>query len=687
MSAIAAAVFSIAFLTWAAFRIGGDVMTIAVDDTGQVVAALVAAVSCGLAAQRTDGRLRLAWGLLAASAASRCIGEVIESVYEVGLGTAVPFPSAADIGFLAAMPFAIAGILSFSFSSRGTSVGVRLWVDRAIVFLALLFVAWTLGLNMIYDDQDPLIQRLIDLAYPIGDIAIGTVLVLAIRRAADEQHGRLLLLLGGLASNVIADSGFVYLQANGAYALIGSVLDAGWVVGYLLIALSALWPSSKRDKTSEDKPIDVWQLALPWTAVLAAGLAAVLLAMRGHSFDVFSTLLVGVLAILLMISQVLAHRESLALLIMTKLSAATLNDMITYAPLGVVRIGPKLTILQANPSFASMLRTTVEQLTGAPIDRFFSRAEIAKASGRFRQLSGQGEISADFDTQATRADGTSIWVHWTASTIHKAGGAVDYHLVMLEDISARKAAEAVTASNLQILKRLDKVKSQFLTRVSHEFRTALVGIQGFSEFIRDSEDLDVADVKSFANDIYDDALRLDRSLNEMLELDKAKGGSSDLEMAETDLNRLLADAVAKVRLGTSEHVINIDIEPLPAVRADADMLSLVVASLLVRAVQYSPARTSITLCARAIKDQVEVSIKDESNSVAADLEAQLLGTADEQEHTGVRVLGGDLGLPMARQIVEMHGGRLWFEADAAGTTWHFTLPVRAAVADPAVPVG
>src|SRR5690348_10674308 len=143
--AIWGALFGIAsavFVVWLALRIGGDQLTTAVDDLGEAVAAGTAALSCGLAARRTQVRLRRAWTLLAASAGSWCAGELAWSVYEVGLHQDVPFPSVADIGFLGAIPLAIAGILSFAHTSRGTSTGLRLWFDRIIVATSLTFVAW-----------------------------------------------------------------------------------------------------------------------------------------------------------------------------------------------------------------------------------------------------------------------------------------------------------------------------------------------------------------------------------------------------------------------------------------------------------------------------------------------------------------------------------------------------------------
>jgi len=678
VSAVAAALMSIAFVVWLQLQPGGSPVTTAVDDVGEAVAALVAALSCGLAARRTSGQLRRAWALLGASALSWGLGEVVWTIYEVGLNVPVPFPSAADIGFLGAIPLAIAGVLSFSHTPRGTATGIRQWLDRAIVALSLLFVAWGLGLGQVFYSFGSSWQtRVIGLAYPVGDILIGTVLILAIRRATDETYGRLLLLLGGLAAIALSDSAFALLTAEGNYST-GSLLDAGWLVGYLMIALAAIWPSEVRDRTREEKPIDVWQLALPWTAVLAAGVTAVVRALAGHPLDAFLTVLTGALAVLLMVSQVVAHRESRSLLIRSRLAAATLSEVIMYAPLGVVRIGHDLTFLQANPSFAALLRTTVEELDGAPVSRFFPRSEIARASERFREITGQVGVIADFDTQAIRGDGTTVWVHWTASTVRKGSGAVDYYLVMFEDISARRAADEVAAANLEVLERLNKVKSQFLTKVSHEFRTALVGIQGFSEYIREADTLDVDDVKAFATDIYDDAVRLDRTLKEMLELDHSEAGRGELHLTDVDLADLIRDAVAAVQMGTSEHAIQADLQQLPKVIADPELVSQVVTSLLGRALDYSPARAPVLVTARANGAQVQVGVTDRGRASASDLEAQLLGrAAAPAARDQIRVLASNVGLPMARQIVEMHGGRIWFEV-GAGTVWCFSLPISAA---------
>lgn len=431
---------AIAFVTWMGVQLGGATLTNSVDDIGEAVAAGIAAVSCALAARRTEARLRRAWCLLAASAASWCLGEIWWSVSEVGMGITPVSPSVPDIGFLAAIPLAIAGITSFGSTARGTSTGLRLWLDRAIVSLSLLFVGWELGLgDVLAQSGTALAPSLVSLAYPVGDVLIGTVLLLALRRATDETQGRLMLLLAGLAANALADSAFVYANVTGPYA---SLLDSGWVAGYLMVALAALWPSGAVDATAEQKPIDIWQLTVPWLAVLAGGLTAVVVAaMHGRSMDVFATILAGGVIVLLMASQVMAHRESLSLLIASRLSAATLNEVIVHAPLGMVRLAADRTILEVNPSFCSMLGATDAEMTGEWIDRFFPPEEMALVGEKLKGLGKDGVESIDIETQGTRADGSTIWLHWTATAVDDEAGDLDYYLVMFDDVSERRSTE------------------------------------------------------------------------------------------------------------------------------------------------------------------------------------------------------------------------------------------------------
>src|SRR5207247_178359 len=276
------------------------------------------------------------------------VGELIWSWNEVVLGQPLPFPSIADAGFLLAIPLAILGVFAFTSAPSRLATRGETVLAGAIVALSLLFVAWAFGLNHVYDSSSasPTAQ-IIGLAYPVGDIVTATVLVVALRRARRGEVGRMLLLLGGLAANALADSAFAYLTANGTYGSLGSVLDAGWVIGYLLIALAPVWPAGGATERRAEGPIERWQLGLPWLAVLAGAITAIRLALIDQSLDRFGTVLAGGIGVLLVVNQVLTHRDSLDLLQKSRLAEGQLarrnhlrHEIVKHAPLGIARDAP-----------------------------------------------------------------------------------------------------------------------------------------------------------------------------------------------------------------------------------------------------------------------------------------------------------------------------------------------------------
>ncbi len=684
IASAAALVVSILFAAWTAFHWFSDQATIDVDDIGEAVAAFVAAASCALAASRNSGRTRLAWALFGASALSWGIGEVVWSVYQVGLGVAVPFPSAADAGFLLAVPLAVLGV--FAFTSAPTRLATRseTVLAGAIVALSLLFVAWAFGLGKVYESSPATpAAQFIGLAYPIGDIIMATVLVVALRRARREEIGRMALLLGGLAFTALADSAFAYLTANGTYGALGSVLDTGWVAGYLLIALAPLWPAGTNGELKAEGPLELWQLALPWVAVFAAAVTAVRLAVLDQSLDRFATVLAGGIGILMVASHVLSHRDSLSLLQKSQRAEAQLgrrnrllDEIISHAPLGIARVGTDMNIVDVNPRMAALLRTEPDKMIGAPVAKYLHPEEFARVYAIFQPLWKGTMETVESDSRAVRGDSTEAWLHWSATGVRSASGRIDYFLAMYEDTDAEHAANEAATAHLAGLERLNKLKSEFVSLVSHEFRTALVGISGFSEMIAD-EDVSLEEAKGYAADINKDAERLNRMITDMLDMDRIEAGRLTLHPQSVDLNSLLEDAVGRARASSSRHdfVCNFERQQ-PIVHCDPDRIAQVVANLLSNAVKYSPDGGEITVTSVRRDNHVDVSIRDHGVGIAADFIQRLFSRYERYEKNSNKIVGTGLGLAITRQIIEMHGGKIWVDSEpGAGSDFHFTLPV------------
>lgn len=235
-------------------------------------------------------------------------------------------------------------------------------------------------------------------------------------------------------------------------------------------------------------------------------------------------------------------------------------------------------------------------------------------------------------------------------------------------------AEETALANLAVQERLNNLKSEFLVRISHQFRTALVGIEGFSELIRDSETLDMSEARSFATDIHADAERLDRAFTDMVDLDRMEAGRAALSLGPADVNAIVSDAVRMARAENRDTRIVADLAPSPPrVTCDATRVEQAVGILLDNAIKYAPAGTEITVTTRSDVDHVTVGVKDHGPGMPPDF-GDGLSTGYHSNGGG----GTGLGLPIARQIVEMHGGRIWFESRRGeGTDFYFTLPLKA----------
>ncbi len=276
-----------------------------------------------------------------------------------------------------------------------------------------------------------------------------------------------------------------------------------------------------------------------------------------------------------------------------------------------------------------------------------------------------------------------------------------------KDEEARLAAALATQqeANRQ-LESLNKAKSDFVSIVGHEFRTPLTGILGFSEILRD-EELSSAEVREYAGDINADAQRLIRMITEMLDLDRMEAGQAALRLEAVDLRAVVAEVAALARRTAPRHAIRLDLDDaVPPLVGDRDKLVQVITNLVSNAIKYSSGGTiTVTLTNDTTIDTstdndttMDISTDNDTTMVAhlrvrdegMGIPPEALETVFERyariESPATRYIAGTgLGLPIVRQIVELHGGRVWAESTPGeGSTFHVTIPVAAPTG--AVPV-
>jgi signal transduction histidine kinase len=265
------------------------------------------------------------------------------------------------------------------------------------------------------------------------------------------------------------------------------------------------------------------------------------------------------------------------------------------------------------------------------------------------------------------------------TAVRSRSGKLEYYLAMFEDITSKHEAEETAAANLASLERLNQLKSEFVSMVSHEFRTALVGIQGFSEILT-TEGNSPEDVKTLAGDIFSDAQRLNRMINEMLDLDRMEAGKIRIQPKPVDVNSLVREVVDRARASSNNHNLRTELDgALPIINADPDRLIQVISNLVTNAVKYSPDGGEVSVGTHAEDGHVHVAVRDHGLGIAPENIDKMFERYERFESTKTnKVVGTGLGLAICKQIIELHGGRIWVESKLGeGSTFEFTVPVRA----------
>jgi signal transduction histidine kinase len=260
---------------------------------------------------------------------------------------------------------------------------------------------------------------------------------------------------------------------------------------------------------------------------------------------------------------------------------------------------------------------------------------------------------------------SGLFIRWLVSTV--AGLAFAEH-------SARELAEAAAWD----LERVSKAKSEFLARMSHELRTPLNVVLGFSDLLGEQLVGPLnARQEEYAADISASARHLVALVGDVLDVAKIESGEVGLDTAPLNIRRALEDGLTMVRERAATNSVSLILDVsrgLGSVEADGLKIRQVVVNLLANAVKFTPEGGRIMVSARAVGDCVRVSVQDTGVGIAVEdrdrIFEQFAQTASTSEGTG-------LGLPLARQFVELHGGRLWVDSKpGAGSTFSFEIPRR-----------
>jgi signal transduction histidine kinase len=233
---------------------------------------------------------------------------------------------------------------------------------------------------------------------------------------------------------------------------------------------------------------------------------------------------------------------------------------------------------------------------------------------------------------------------------------------------------------LEEQKRLERMKNEFISIVSHEVRTPLTSIHGALDLaLHGLGDDQAGGVKPLLEIAHRNSRRLVRLVNQMLDIQKIESGEVAFEIQALELGPLLGHAVDANQAYAAQREVRLVLEgeaPSVRVAADPDRLMQVLTNLLGNAAKFSPPGQTVELRASKRDDLVRVSVTDRGPGIPEEFRARLFQKFAQADPSGNQVREGTgLGLSISRAIVERLGGRIGFESEVGlGTTFYFDLP-------------
>lgn len=281
-----------------------------------------------------------------------------------------------------------------------------------------------------------------------------------------------------------------------------------------------------------------------------------------------------------------------------------------------------------------------------------------------------GEVVRNHETRAMHKDGHRVDVMLTVSPIKGVDGRVESLSIVTSDVTEKNRA----------LAEAERLKDEFFSLVSHEFRTPLTSIIGYLELLAEFENLGIDEDKraEIIAVIKRNSQRLSRLVNDLLLVSKIQGGRFALDKTSIDVSRLTSESVESALVAAKEGGIDLMLraKPVPVLEADPDRISQLIDNLVSNAVKYTPPGGQI----RVVLDDTEAGIELSVNNTGAYIEQAELEQLFEPffraaNATQNEIPGVGLGLLITKSIVEAHNGEISVESDIAdGTTFRVLLP-------------
>jgi PAS domain S-box-containing protein len=342
------------------------------------------------------------------------------------------------------------------------------------------------------------------------------------------------------------------------------------------------------------------------------------------------------------------------------------------SPIGIGLSTIKGKVFDNNEAMAKLTGYTAEDLNNAGVDSIYTDPnERQKILTLLRE---NGKLH-DYEVKLRRKDNTEFF------------GSVSFDLLKLkgEEIIQTSLSDISRSKNAELeLIKLNNLKSELLRRTSHELKTPLVSIKGFSDLLlqvhRDKLD---ALVISILNEIKQGCLRLENLIADILKTSELESGTIQLHKSEEDLSfliRLCANEIKGLSI-LRNHTINRELPERLTTQFEKEQIHQVISNLLNNAVKYTPPGGFIEIKSEIKNGFIITSIRDNGIGLTDEEKERIFKQFGKVERYGqgldIISEGSGLGLFISKKIIELHGGKLWVESEGRnkGSTFYFSLPL------------
>jgi signal transduction histidine kinase len=598
-----------------------------------------------------------AWLLIAAGVGAFLAGDVTWSIYQ--LLDRDPFPSVADVFYLAGYPLMAAGFV-IAIRRRTPTRDVRVFLDTAIAAVCGTLLTAVYVVEP-YRASGEGLDALVSAAYPIGDLVLFAVVIRLIIGGSWNVWSLRLLLLG-VGLTLVGD--LLYAYETLARGIEGStVSNTLLLLGVISLGVAALHPSMVTLTQRVPVPradLTVTRLMLYGVVILVPAAVVILQALRDEP---------------LYVPGVLATTVALALLVLARFADVTAGAQRSAQRDALLSdYAGELLGEHGRDRLFAVAESTARHLAGVESLRLRGGTGAKEAMRIPVEVRGEvvAELVADDDTvQLERAR--------DALTTVAAQLALALEREQLLD-AEREAAEALAQQNEQ-LRELDQLKDQFVSSVSHELRTPLTAMVGYLELVLDGEAGELNENQAkFLEIVSRNSMRLNRLVDDILFVARVDAGRLTLEHDAVDLAALVASEVEFNQAAADAKGVELHLDSedgLPPLWADPTRLAQLLSNLITNAVKFTNPGGSVSAGVHRRGDQAEITIADTGVGIPAEEVDQLFqrffraSTASTSPGTG-------LGLSIVKSIAEAHGGTVHVEsAEGVGTTFTVDLPIRA----------